>query len=130
MALKIALDTNRYRDFCAGDRDVLDRVQLAERVVLPFVTLAELRAGFLYGTRTGDNERVLQRFLRRPRVGVLYASEDTTRHYAQLFAQLRTQGTPIPVNDLWIAALVLEHGFDLYSRDSHFDHLPQLPRVE
>ena len=41
--------------------------------------------------------------------------EDTIRHYAQLFVQLRRQGTPIPVNDLWIAALVLEHGFDLYS---------------
>ena len=45
MALKIALDINCYRDFCAGDREVLDRLQLAERVVLPFVTLAELRAG-------------------------------------------------------------------------------------
>ena len=118
MALRIALDTNCYRDFCAGDREVLDRVQLAERV------------GFRYGTRASENERVLQRFLRRPRVGVLYASEDTTRHYAQLFVQLRRQGTPIPVNDLWIAALVMEHGFDLYSRDGHFDHLPQLPRVE
>ena len=62
--LKIALDTNRYRDFCAGDREVLDRVQLAERVVLPFVTLAELRAGFRCGTRAAENERILQRFLR------------------------------------------------------------------
>jgi tRNA(fMet)-specific endonuclease VapC len=108
---------------------VLDTVQLAELVVLPFVTLAELRAGFRCGTRAAENERVLQRFLHRPRVAVLYASEDTTRHYAQLFAQLRRQGTPIPVNDLWIAALVIEHGLDLYSRDGHFDHLPQLPRV-
>ncbi len=130
MALRFALDTNRYRDFCAGDRDVLDRVQLAERIVVPFVTLAELRAGFRCGTKAGENERVLQRFLIRPRVGVLYASEDTTRHYAQLFAQLRNQGTPIPANDLWIAALVMEHGLYLYSRDGHFDHLSQLPRVE
>ena len=48
----------------------------------------------------------------------------------QLFAQLRNQGTPIPANDLWIAALVMEHGLYLYSRDGHFDHLSQLPRVE
>ena len=52
------------------------------------------------------NERVLERFRRRPRVGVLCASEDTARHYAQLFVQLRGQGTPIPVSHLWIAALV------------------------
>ena len=71
MALKIALDTICYRDFCAGDREVLDRVQLAERVVLPFVTLAELRAGFRCGTRAAENERVLQRFLHRPRVAAI-----------------------------------------------------------
>ena len=130
MALKIAMDTNRYRDFCAGDPVVLGHVQLAERIFLPFVTLAELRAGFRCGSKAGDNERVLQRFLNRPRVGVLYASDDTTRQYAQLFAQLRTQGTPIPVNDLWIASLVMEHGLYLYSRDGHFDHLPQLSLVE
>ena len=69
MALKIALDTTCYRDFCAGDGEVLDRVQLAERVILPFVTLAELRAGLRCGTRTSENKRVLQRSLRRPRVG-------------------------------------------------------------
>jgi predicted nucleic acid-binding protein len=46
-----------------------------------------------------------------------------------VFRQLKTQGTPIPAHDLWIAALVLQHDLLLHSRDKHFDHLPQVVRV-
>lgn len=53
---------------------------------------------------------------------------DTTHHYARLFRQLRTAGTPIPTNDIWIAALVIQHDIALYSRDAYFDVLPQLLR--
>ena len=54
----------------------------------------------------------------------------TTRHYAGLFRQLRVAGTPIPINDLWIAALAAQHELSLFTRASHFDYLPQLPRVD
>jgi tRNA(fMet)-specific endonuclease VapC len=128
MAVKIAIDTNRYRDFCANDPIAVDQLQTAEHIFLPFVVLAELRAGFLCGTKSHQNESVLNRFLNRQRVSVLYPTEATTHHYAQLFFQLRRQGTPIPTNDIWIAALVVEHNLTLFSRDSHFDHLPQIPR--
>lgn len=127
--MRVVLDTNRYRDFCCGDAGVLDVVQRSERVFLTFITVAELRSGFLAGSRSVENERVLDQFLSSPRVDVLYATERTTRQYAQLFLQLRTQGTPIPTNDLWIAALVLEHDVRLVSRDAHFERLPQLPRA-
>jgi tRNA(fMet)-specific endonuclease VapC len=60
---------------------------------------------------------------------VLSADEQTIFHYARLYGQLRRQGTPIPVHDLWTAALVLQHGAVLCSRDAHFEHLPQLPRA-
>lgn len=127
--MRILIDTNRYRDFCTSVPEAVECCRAAERIFLPFVTLAELRAGFLLGTRSAHNERILAQFLSRPRVAVLYPDEDTTRHYAQLFRQLRQQGTPIPTNDLWIAALAEQHGLFLYSRDRHFDALPQLPRV-
>ena len=128
--MNIAIDTNRYRDFCLNDLVAVDRLQTAERIHLPYIVLAELRAGFLCGTQARANERVLSQFLHRPRVSVLYPVEATIQHYAQLFLQLRQQGTPIPTNDIWIAALVVEHGLMLFSRDSHFDHLPQLPRLD
>jgi len=127
--MRIALDTNRYTDLCSGDRKVLECLQYAESIYLPFVVLGELRAGFAMGDRGARNERVLQNFLAKPGVAVLYADEATTRHYASIYRQLRTQGTPIPANDLWIAACVIQHGLALYTRDRHFQHLAQINLV-
>ena len=127
--MNMAIDTNRYRDFCEGVAEVVERFRLADRIHLPFPVLAELRAGFACGTASRRNEGVLNTFLNRPRVACLFADEQTTFHYARIYRQLRAQGTPIPTNDIWIAALVQQHNLLLYSRDQHFDHLPQLPRV-
>lgn len=124
--MRLAIDTNRHRDLCAGKRDVVERLETAEAIFVPFVVLAELRAGFAAGTRGQANERVLHRFLAQPGVEILHTTDATTWSYAALYRQLRTQGTPIPTNDLWIAAIVLEHDLALYSRDAHFQALPQL----
>lgn len=129
MALKLALDTNRYTDLCRGDASVLDTLELADEIWLPFIVLGELRAGFAVGTQGQRNQAVLHRFLLKPRVGVLYADDQTTHHYANIFRQLRKQGTPIPTNDMWIAALTLQRSLALFARDAHFDALPQLARV-
>ena len=90
------------------------------------MVVAELRAGFAAGTKGRANERVLHRFLAQPGVEILHSTDATTRSYAVLYRQLRTQGTPIPTNDLWIAAVVTEHDLALYSRDEHVQALPQL----
>ena len=55
----------------------------------------------------------LQRFLGSPRVSILLPDEQTTHHYAQLYQQLRKKGVAIPTNDLWIAALVVQHNLVL-----------------
>ena len=127
--MKLALDTNRYTDLCRGDASVVEMVELADEVWLPFIVLGELRAGFAVGNQGPRNEAVLRRFLLKSAVSVLYADEQTTHHYAAVYRQLRAQGTPIPTNDMWIAALVLQHSLVLFARDTHFDVLPQLTRV-
>lgn len=127
--MRLALDTNRYTDLCRGDASVVEAVERADEVRLPFIVMGELRAGFAVGSQGARNEAVLRRFLLKPGVGVLYADEQTTHHYATVYRQLRKQGTPIPTNDMWIAALVLQHSLVLCARDAHFDALPQLPRV-
>ena len=127
--MRLALDTNRYTDLCRGDRAVVEVIELADEVWLPFIVIGELRAGFAVGTQGPRNEGVLRRFLLKPGVAVLYADEQTTHHYATVYRQLRKQGTPIPTNDMWIAALVLQHSLVLCARDAHFDALPQLTRV-
>lgn len=127
--MRIALDTKRYTDLCRGDRSVVETVEKADAVWLPFIVIGELRAGFAVGSQGARNDAVLRRFLLKPGVGVLYADEQTTHHYAIFYRQLRKQGTPIPTNDMWIAALVLQHSLVLCARDAHFDMLPQLTRI-
>ena len=123
---RVALDTNRYVDLCRGDMHVLNVVQSATVILVPWVVLAEVRAGFLLGSQGPRNEGTLVRFITTARVRVLFPDDQTTHHYARLFAQLRRQGTPIPTNDIWIAAVVIQHGISLCSRDKHFMVIPQL----
>jgi len=128
LEVKIALDTNAYSDYARGQPGRIQLIQTASEIHLPLFTLAELRAGFLRGGQQRKNEADLLRFLRSTRVSLLLPDEDTATHFAYLDQQLRRQGTPIPVNDLWIAALVVQHGMVLCTSDAHFDHLPQIPK--
>jgi tRNA(fMet)-specific endonuclease VapC len=127
--MRLALDTNRYTDFARGEASVVRVIQAATKILIPFVVLGELRAGFQSGTRAKENEAILTRVLQRPMVSVLYPDGDSTYHYAAIYSQLRRQGTPVPTNDLWIAALVIQHEAVLFSRDSHFKHIAQLARI-
>ena len=127
--MRVALDTNRYVDLCKGVAETVTLLEEAEAVIVPFVVLGELRAGFANGRRQAENERTLRRFLLKDSVDVLFADDQTTHHYAAVFLQLRKQGTPIPTNDIWLAALILQHNLVLHARDRHFDNLPQIIRV-
>lgn len=127
--MKLAIDTNAYRLMMEGEANAVRLARTAERLLMPVPVLAELRFGFLNGTRGRENEATLVRFLDRARVEVLPCDEDTAVRYAELKLQLKKQGTPIPLNDVWIAALVLQHQATLFTRDSDFERIPQLPRV-
>jgi tRNA(fMet)-specific endonuclease VapC len=129
VAVRIALDSNRYVDLAAGVPETVALVEGAEVVFIPFVVLAELRAGFACGSRQVENERTLRGFLSLSGFRSLFCDDATTRQYAAVYQQLRKQGTPIPGNDMWIAALVLQHGLFLHHRDEHFALLPQLATV-
>lgn len=128
--MKIALDSNRYTDMCRGIPDVVEVIEEAVEIHLPLIVIAEQRAGFAHGTNREKNERVLTRFLNNPGVFVLAPDEQTTFFYADAYAYLRRKGKPIPTNDLWIAALALQHQLVLFDRDADFDHLPQLARLK
>ncbi len=94
--MTIALDTNAYSAEARAEPKAVALLHAANQITLPFVVLAEPRAGFAAGTAGRRNE-ALARFLGSPRVDVLYADEQTTHHYASAYAQLRRQGTPIPI---------------------------------
>ena len=127
--MRLALDSNRYIDLCRGIVSVVEAIEVADEVWLPFIVLGQLRSGFAVGAEGPHNEATLRRFLLKSHVGVLYADDQTSHHYAAIYRQLQKQGTPIPPNDMWIAALVLQHSLILFARDTHFDVLPQVARV-
>lgn len=127
--MKLALDTNAYRLVMEGEAAAIGLVRTAGAILMPVPVIAELRYGFVRGTKGRKNEAYLVRFLDQPRVEVLECDEETTRHYALLKDQLKRQGTPIPVNVVWIAAQVIQHAAVLLTRDSDFDNVPQLPRA-
>ncbi len=127
--MKLILDTNRYHDLDEGAPEVTETVRSADMVRLPFVVLLELHAGFRLGTKQLENQQRLRRFLAQPGVEALWPDDATISVAANLSVQLRKRGKPIPAHDIWIAALAIQHQLTLYSRDKHFDHLPQLSRI-
>lgn len=127
--MKILIDSNRFIDFCAGEPDVLDVFEQADLLVVPFIVLAEIRAGGLAVKRGEAQVRILNELVQQSGVRVAHSTDTTAHHYAALYARLRKAGTPVPTNDLWIASLAIEHSLVLYSRDAHFDLIPTLPRL-
>lgn len=118
--MKILLDTNTYVAFKRGNPEVLEVLQQAGQIGLCSVVLGELLAGFALGNRESRNLEELDEFLQAPRVVLLTVDEVTAKYYAKVYKQLRTQGQPIPTNDLWITAIALQHSFALLSYDQHF----------
>ena len=126
--MRVMLDTNAYSDWRRHGQ--WNRtISTAELVLIPATVLGELRYGFQGAAQAAANEAGLGRFLRHPAVRVASVGEATSRCYAHLKYFLRQQGTPIPENDIWIAALAMEHAVPLLSSDAHFDHLPQVAKV-
>jgi len=123
---RVALDTSAYSWLRMGHDTVLDAVAAAETVYVPATVLGELEAAFLLGNRYRENARILEEFLAEPFVEALAVTPDVARRYGRVFSQLRRAGTPIPVNDLWIAAAAIDRGAHLLTFDSDFGRVAEL----
>jgi len=118
--VKVALDTNAYSALMRGHRDVASLVRRAEAVLLPAVVAGELLYGFRYGSRFEENAARLDAFLETASVQLLPLTFTTADRFGRIATALREKGTPIPTNDIWIAAQAMEAGADLVSSDTHF----------
>jgi tRNA(fMet)-specific endonuclease VapC len=123
---RLVLDTSAYSRLRLGHETVLDAVSAAETVLLPATVLGELEAAFELGSRTKENRVVLTELLEEPFVSIVPTDRAVARRYGQVFAQLRRAGTPIPVNDIWIAATTLDRGGHLLTFDQLFRHIQGL----
>ncbi len=96
---------------------------------MPSIVLGELHYGFIKGQREQVNERKLQQFISRLKVEIIPVDADVARKYASIYLALRSKGTKIPINDVWIAACCMEAGGTLLTRDKHFQHVDQIETV-
>lgn len=126
---RLVLDTSSYSHFRAGNERVLDLIAAAEIVLLPTIVLGELEAGFTLGRRGSENRTLLAEFLSEPFVSILPVTPAVARVYGRLFADLRRAGTPIPINDIWIAASTLDCGGHLLTFDGDFEYIASLDRT-
>ena len=121
--MKVCLDTNAYSRLMGGHAPLTRLLESAEKVLVPATVLGELHAGFEMGSRREANRRQLCDFLALPGVETMAVTAEIAERYGILVSQLTRQGTPIPTNDIWIAAAVLETGARLVTYDPHFEHV-------
>ena len=123
---RILLDTSAYSHLIRGNKEIVSLLDEADEVLVSAIVVGELRAGFKNGTKEQQNISVLKDFLSVINVGILYIDDETAERYAIIFDYLKKSGTPIPTNDIWIAASAMQHGLVVITSDKHFAILPQI----
>ena len=123
---KLFLDTSGYSGFKKGNPAILEAIREADEIRLNPIVIGELLSGFDGGRFAAVNRRELRDFLASEAVAVLPVTEETAERYAVIHRHLKERGTPIPANDLWIAASVMEAGTVLVTSDQHFLKVPQI----
>jgi tRNA(fMet)-specific endonuclease VapC len=124
------VDTSAYSAFARGQQGLRKWFSGSQQLQMPLPVLAELYAGFAFGTQAKQNHALLERFLGEPHVTILTMTNKTALLYAQIYTALRRAGRPIGVNDMWIAALAMEHGVPLLTLDADFKHVVGLELVK
>lgn len=123
---RLVIDTNAYAQLLKGSEEVLNVLANADEVYMSVIVLGELFTGFRGGIKYDENVKILNDFLNDPVVKVLDLREESSEIFGKTKHELKIKGTPIPINDIWIAAQCIEIGAVLISYDLHFKLIPQV----
>ncbi len=124
----VILDTNAVSALAQKNRNLIQRLSEARRLAVTVISLGE----YTYGTRQSRLRPELDSWLRErflPYVEILFPDLSTVKHYADIRTELKAAGTPIPANDIWIAALTRQYDLPIISLDRHFDQVKSLIRI-
>lgn len=121
---RLLIDTNIYSNALRGEKQVISTLQKTELIGISSISIGELLSGFKGGKKEVINRTELEGFLDSPRVEMYAVDVETADFYAQILDALRKNGTPIPTNDIWIAATAFQNGLKLYTMDYHFSKIP------
>ena len=120
----VLLDTSVIIPYFKGNVAIRQCVQDCSTLYLPQMALGELYCGAYLSANQAKTLAEITSFLAA--VVVLNPGLATADHYGQIRAALAKAGTPIPENDIWIAAIAREHKLPLAVRDIHFDRVAGL----
>jgi tRNA(fMet)-specific endonuclease VapC len=127
MSGRYLLDTNIIIALFASESSVLDRLAQADEVFIPSIALGELHFG---ARKSGRSEQNLERIEELAANNIIVeCNANTARQYGDVKNKLRIKGRPLPENDVWIAALALQYGLTLVTRDAHFQEVESLETV-
>ena len=121
--MKRLLDTSAYVAAKRGHPDVARLIRSATELPFSTIVLGELLFGFRHGSRYEKNLAELDEFLAHPAVHLHDVGRVTADRFGRIAAALRKAGTPIPTNDIWIAAQAMETGAELITLDAHFERI-------
>lgn len=128
--MRLVLDTNTYCDYAEGLPDIVDIMAThSQYLFIPSIVLGELHFGFMKGSRQQFNEKKLRQIISRLKIEIIDVNADVARKYADIYRSLERKGTPIPINDVWIAACCMEVGGTLLTRDQHFEAVDQIEMI-
>jgi tRNA(fMet)-specific endonuclease VapC len=121
--VKIILDTSAYVGFKRNSVEIVETIVQADRILFSPIVLGELFFGFRNGARFKENMEALKRFLDHEAVELVQIGKITSDRYSRIALQLKQQETPIPTNDIWIAAQTMELGAELITSDEYFEKI-------
>ena len=124
--MKVLLDTSAYVAFKLNNAEIVKTIVNADQIIFSPVVLGELMFGFRNGSKFKKNMNELDQFLSHEAVDLVAMGKVTSDRYSRIASQLKGHGTPIPTNDIWIAAQTMEHGAELITTDSHFKKIAGL----
>lgn len=124
--MRCCLDTSAYSQFKRGDPQSVDLIDRADWIGVPAIVLGELELGFRLGGRIRVNQDELTAFLANPVVEILPVDQDVAHAYAEIVVDLQKAGTPLPTNDIWIAATAARAGATVLTYDGHFSAIKRV----
>ncbi len=126
---KVLIDTNIYSLAMKGDGNIVEALRKIDLIGFTAISVGELYSGFKGGNREAENREELNVFLDSPRVLVHTLDVETADFYASILDNLKVAGTPIPTNDIWIAAVAFQYGYIIFTKDRHFNLIPGLTQI-
>ena len=125
---KHILDTNIIIRLFAEDAKILQKVDESEEIFVPSIVIGELCYGAFNSKKVKSNISKIEKLTSE--VEILDCDYDIGMEYGEIKKELKDKGTPIPDNDIWIAAISRQYNIELISRDEHFKYVENLKWIK